>query len=55
MFDEAPFAGFVSYDSPEAAQAAISEMNGCELGGKKVKVQLKRDNNETVTLLTGRN
>ncbi|KAJ7972872.1 putative RNA binding protein [Quillaja saponaria] len=35
--------GFVSYDSPEAAQSAISMMNGYQLGGKKLKVQLKRD------------
>ncbi|XP_019421494.1 PREDICTED: RNA-binding protein BRN1-like isoform X2 [Lupinus angustifolius] len=38
--------GFVSYDSPEAAQSAISMMNGCQLGGKKLKVQLKRENKE---------
>ncbi|KAK9040869.1 hypothetical protein V6N11_016005 [Hibiscus sabdariffa] len=36
--------GFVSYDSPAAAQDAINTMNGCQLGGKKLKVQLKRDN-----------
>ncbi|QHN84659.1 RNA-binding protein [Arachis hypogaea] len=39
--------GFVSYDSPEAAQSAISMMNGCQLGGKKLKVQLKRDNKQS--------
>lgn len=38
--------GFVSYDSPAAAQAAINMMNGCQLGGKKLKVQLKRDNKQ---------
>lgn len=38
------FAGFVSYDSPDHAQSAISMMNGCQLGGKKLKVQHKRDN-----------
>ncbi|KAH1195528.1 RNA-binding protein BRN1 [Glycine max] len=38
--------GFVSYDTPEAAQSAISMMNGCQLGGKKLKVQLKRDNKQ---------
>ncbi|KAM7495927.1 hypothetical protein LguiA_020341 [Lonicera macranthoides] len=37
--------GFVSYDSPAAAQAAINMMNGYQIGGKKLKVQLKRDNN----------
>jgi len=44
--DELEFAGFVSYDSPEAAQSAISMMNGFQLGGKKLKVQLKRDNKQ---------
>ncbi|XP_027366915.1 RNA-binding protein BRN1-like isoform X2 [Abrus precatorius] len=39
--------GFVSYDTAEAAQAAISVMNGCQLGGKKLKVQLKRDNKQS--------
>ncbi|KAK1398939.1 RNA-binding protein-defense related 1 [Heracleum sosnowskyi] len=38
--------GFVSYDSPVAAQTAISTMNGFQLGGKKLKVQLKRDNKQ---------
>lgn len=37
--------GFVSYDSQVAAQNAINMMNGRHLGGKKLKVQLKRDNN----------
>ncbi|XP_041989676.1 RNA-binding protein BRN1-like isoform X2 [Salvia splendens] len=35
--------GFVSYDSPAAAQNAINAMNGYQLGGKKLKVQLKRE------------
>lgn len=39
--------GFVSYESPEAAQSAINMMNGFLLGGKKLKVQLKRDNKES--------
>ncbi|KAK3166458.1 hypothetical protein QOZ80_1AG0046060 [Eleusine coracana subsp. coracana] len=38
--------GFVSYDSPASAQAAINMMNGYQLGGKKLKVQLKRENNK---------
>ncbi|KAI7983563.1 RNA-binding protein BRN1 [Camellia lanceoleosa] len=29
--------GFVSYDSVTAAQSAIDMMNGCQLGGKKLK------------------
>ncbi|KAI4304518.1 hypothetical protein MLD38_040014 [Melastoma candidum] len=39
--------GFVSYATPEAAQSAISTMNGRQLGGKKPKVQLKRDNRQS--------
>ncbi|KAK2990560.1 hypothetical protein RJ640_019840 [Escallonia rubra] len=39
--------GFVSYDSSAAAQTAINMMNGCQLGGKKLKVQLKRDNKQS--------
>ncbi|KAF3789802.1 RNA-binding protein [Nymphaea thermarum] len=39
--------GFVSYDSPSAAQSAINTMNGSQLGGKKLKVQLKRDNKQS--------
>ncbi|KAL5198702.1 hypothetical protein ABZP36_002214 [Zizania latifolia] len=35
--------GFVSYDTPESAQAAIKRMNGSQLGGKMLKVQLKRE------------
>uniref|UniRef100_A0ACD5UIM7 Uncharacterized protein n=1 Tax=Avena sativa TaxID=4498 RepID=A0ACD5UIM7_AVESA len=35
--------GFVSYHFPAAAQAAISMMNGFQIGGKKLKVQLKRE------------
>ncbi|KAK3135746.1 hypothetical protein QOZ80_5BG0422890 [Eleusine coracana subsp. coracana] len=38
--------GFVSYDSPASAQAAISMMNGIQLNGKKLKVQLKRGNSK---------
>ncbi|XP_052140981.1 RNA-binding protein BRN1-like [Oryza glaberrima] len=38
--------GFVSYDSPASAQAAIGVMNGFQLGSKKLKVQLKRDNSK---------
>ena len=34
--------GFVSYDNPTSAQAAISVMNGYSVGSKKLKVQLKR-------------
>ncbi|KAI3829608.1 hypothetical protein L1987_03735 [Smallanthus sonchifolius] len=38
--------GFVSYDTSAAAESAINMMNGYQLGGKKLKVQLKRDNKQ---------
>lgn len=34
--------GFVSYDSAEAADAAIASMNGFQIGTKRLKVQHKR-------------
>ncbi|CEG39072.1 cug-bp-and etr-3-like [Plasmopara halstedii] len=34
--------GFVSYDSSEAADAAIASMNGFQIGSKRLKVQHKR-------------
>ncbi len=34
--------GFVSYDNPNSAQAAIQAMNGFQIGMKRLKVQLKR-------------
>ncbi|KAK1294619.1 Flowering time control protein FCA [Acorus calamus] len=39
--------GFVSYETPTSAQCAIDMMNGRQLGGKKLKVQLKRDNKQS--------
>jgi hypothetical protein len=36
------FSGFVSYDNPVSAQAAIQAMNGFQIGTKRLKVQLKR-------------
>uniref|UniRef100_A0A3B4D6H5 RRM domain-containing protein n=1 Tax=Pygocentrus nattereri TaxID=42514 RepID=A0A3B4D6H5_PYGNA len=34
--------GFVSFDNPGSAQAAIQSMNGFQIGMKRLKVQLKR-------------
>ncbi|XP_061704132.1 CUGBP Elav-like family member 4 isoform X7 [Cydia fagiglandana] len=34
--------GFVSFDNPTSAQAAIAAMNGFQIGMKRLKVQLKR-------------
>jgi CUG-BP- and ETR3-like factor len=36
------YAGFVSFDNPASAQAAIQAMNGFQIGMKRLKVQLKR-------------
>jgi hypothetical protein len=36
--------GFVSYDVPAAAEAAIRGMNGFQIGNKRLKVQHKRTN-----------
>eukprot|EP00924_Labyrinthula_sp_SR-Ha-C_P012419 maker-scaffold_10-snap-gene-6.41-mRNA-1 protein AED:0.04 eAED:0.05 QI:141/0/0.5/1/0/0/2/0/389 len=38
--------GFVSYDNVESARVAIHTLNGCQMGGKVIKVQLKRENNQ---------
>lgn len=34
--------GFVSFDNPTSAQAAITAMNGFQIGVKRLKVQLKK-------------
>ncbi|XP_072003502.1 CUGBP Elav-like family member 2 isoform X22 [Pyxicephalus adspersus] len=39
--------GFVSYDNPVSAQAAIQAMNGFQIGMKRLKVQLKRSKNDS--------
>ena len=51
------FSGFVSYDSPMAAQAAIQAMNGFQVGPKRLKVQLKRskDASKPYWLISGQN
>ena len=36
------YVGFVSFDNPASAQAAIQAMNGFQIGMKRLKVQLKR-------------
>lgn len=38
------YAGFVSYDQVLAAQQAIEQMNGFQIGNKRLKVQHKRIN-----------
>ncbi|KAK3600498.1 hypothetical protein CHS0354_007879, partial [Potamilus streckersoni] len=39
--------GFVSFDNPVSAQAAIQAMNGFQIGMKRLKVQLKRPKNDS--------
>ena len=39
--------GFVSYDNPLSAQAAINAMHGYSIGSKRLKVQLKRKKDGT--------
>lgn len=34
--------GFVSYDNPHSAATAVSAMNGQQVGNKRIKVELKR-------------
>jgi RNA recognition motif-containing protein len=34
--------GFVSFDNPRSAANAIEEMHGFEIGGKRLKVELKK-------------
>ncbi len=41
------FTGFVSYESPESAQAAIHATNGAQVKHKKLKVQLKKPREAT--------
>jgi len=38
--------GFVSMDSPQSAEAAIQQVNGILISGKRIKVELKRGDNE---------
>jgi CUG-BP- and ETR3-like factor len=39
--------GFVSYDNPVSASAAIQAMNGFQIGMKRLKVQLKRPKSDS--------
>lgn len=37
--------GFVSFDNPQSAQAAIQSMNGLQVGATRIKVELKAERN----------
>jgi CUG-BP- and ETR3-like factor len=41
--------GFVSFDNPKAAQEAIEEMNGFEVRGKRLKVELNKKDEKAMT------
>jgi len=45
--------GFISYDSPEAAQAAIAGMHGFPVEGKWLKVQLKKGDEQQLNPESG--
>ena len=38
--------GFASYDNPQAAQKAVADMNGYSVLGKRLKVELKKGDDE---------
>lgn len=40
--------GFVSFDSPNSAKAAIDEMNGFEVRGKRLKVELNKKDEDAL-------
>ena len=46
------FQGFVSFDNPASAQAAINQMNGFQIGLKRLKVQLKLRQQLVIVLTT---
>lgn len=41
-----PQTGFVSMDSSQSAEAAIHQVNGMLISGKRIKVELKRGDND---------
>lgn len=59
MFDKIPHliyiispSGFVSFDNPDSAQAAIRGMNRYQIGNKRLKVELKKVNPWATTVPT---
>ena len=41
--------GFVSFDNPKSAQEAIEDMNGFEVRGKRLKVELNKKDEKAIT------
>lgn len=44
--------GFVSFDNPKAAADAIEEMNGFEVRGKRLKVELNKKDEKSINAQT---
>jgi len=44
--------GFVSYDNPNSAKNAITKMNGLQVGSKRLKVQLKKGDDDDISVLS---
>lgn len=40
--------GFVSFDNPKAANEAIEQMNGFEIRGKRLKVELNKKDEKSI-------
>lgn len=40
------FSGFVKYDNPSSAKLAIEQMNGFQVGNKRLKVSIKKSDEE---------
>lgn len=44
--------GFVSFDNPKSAAEAIEEMNGFQIRGKRLKVELNKKDEKAVNVNT---
>jgi CUG-BP- and ETR3-like factor len=42
--------GFVSFEDPKSASDAIEEMNGFEIGGKRLKVELNKKDEKSINM-----
>lgn len=47
--------GFVSYDNPNSAKNAINKMNGLQVGAKRLKVQLKKGDDDDMGMMSANN
>ena len=44
--------GFVSFENPRSAAEAIDEMNGFEVRGKRLKVELNKKDEKSINMQT---